>query len=194
MQLTPDQEQNLLSEFYDVLKTYAVSFCNRYNGGSPIDPDDALQECVIVFLKHIRKVDSEDLIRQLPFRDMQHALCVHALGRLPLSVPRRTTNFTSLINGVQTAGSFEDMLDGGFDVSGDFSGDYTEVEEKASFERFMSELSAEDLRLIHCMMSSKSISDAGKVLGVHKSTLSRRLAILKAKYLKDCKKIGGNVA
>lgn len=194
MHLTPDQEQNLIMEFYDVIKKYAANFCSKYNGGTPIDVDDATQECTVVFLNHIRSVDSADQIRPLPFRDMQHALCLHALGRLPVSVPRRTSNFTGVIKQVPTAGSLESMIEEGLDVSAGLAGGYTEVEEKASFDLFFHELSDEDRALIRCMANANSISEAGKALGVHKSTLSRRLAALKAKYLKDCKKIGGNVA
>lgn len=194
MFLTQDQERTLIEQYYDTIKRYAFSFCAKYNGGKPLDPDDALQECIIVFLNHIRTAESEDKIMPLPFRDMQHALCVHALGNLPVSVPRRTSNFTAVINNIPAAGSLEDMLEEGFDVSGGLAGGYTEIEEKAAFERFLRDLSDEDRALIRHMANSVSISDASRAVGMNKSTLSRRLAVLKAKYLTDCNKMKGSVA
>lgn len=192
MQLSQEQEQRLIDEYQDVLARFAAGFCAKYNGGTRIDLDDALQECIIVFLGHLRAVDSVDHILPIPFRDMHHALCVHALGCLPLSVPRRTTNFTGVINTVQTASSLEDMMEEGFDMTGGYAGGYAEVEERESFARFLSDLSDDDCRIVFGMMEAHHASDASKALGIHKSTLSRRLAKLKDKYLNDCK--GGTAA
>ena len=192
MQLSHEQEQRLIDEYQYALERFAASFCIKYNGGTRIDLDDALQECVIVFLSHIRSIDSMDRVLPLPFRDMHHALCVHALGCLPLTVPRRTTNFTGVINTVHTASSVEDMMEEGFDFTGGFAGGYAEVEERESFARFLKDISEEDRRIVLCMMTEKNATAASQALGLHKSTLSRRLARLKEKYLNDCK--GGTAA
>lgn len=192
MQLSQEQEQRLIDEYQETLECFAASFCAKYNGGTRIDMDDAVQECIIVLLAHIRSVDSADHILPLPFRDMHHALCVHALGYLPLTVPRRTTNFSGVINTVQTANSLEDMIEDGFDVTGGCAGGYEEVDEMESFARFLDDLSDENRRIVQCMMRTKHASAASQVLGIHKSTLSRRLAKLKEKYLNDCK--GGTAA
>lgn len=194
MHLTPEQENDLIEELREPLERFAGAFCAKYNGGSPVDYDDAVQECVIVLLGHIRSVESMDKLAPLPFRDMHHAMCVHALGYLPVSVPRRTSNFTSMINSVQTGCSMEDLMEDGFDPEGGTENGYAEVDEKLSFDRFLRDLSDEDRMIVLCMMDARDATSASKALGMHKSTLSRKLAILKRKYLTDCIKIGGTAA
>ena len=191
MNLSPEQEQDLLSRYAALLMSVASKFYFRYNGKSKIDLDDCLQECRIVFLAHIRRVESEDQILPLPYRDFMHAMCVQVLGFLPTSVPRRTTGFRHTIENANDAGSVDAMMEEGFDVSAGLATGYAEVDESVSFGQFFSELTPYDQRILLSMLSNGRMADVAADLGVDKSTVSRHLAHLKRKYLADCKTMGG---
>ncbi|MBR4655780.1 MAG: sigma-70 family RNA polymerase sigma factor [Oscillospiraceae bacterium] len=195
MNLSPEQENALLTEFQPILMSVALRFCNRYSGaGRTLDVDDCLQECAIVFLRHIRMVADEEHICPLPFLDFQNALCKLVLGAMPCSVPRRTAGFRRMLTDFGESGSLDAMLEDGFDVTGGVPIDFSEVDERISFDRFLSEISEGDREIIDAMLRCGSVTGAGAELGVHKSTVSRTLARLKKKYLADCDNMNGGSA
>ena len=195
MNLSTAQENAILSEYLPVLVSVSHRFCNRYTGYGRLDFEDCLQECCIVFLKHLRTVDTEEHIWPLPFRDFHHALCLLVLGTMPCSVPRRTAGFRAMLDNTGDAGSLDGMLENGIDVTGYLPSTFTEVDERLSFERFLAGLSDQDRAIVDAMMRCGSITEASQLLGVNKSTVSRNLARMKSQYLADCTSMnGGNAA
>lgn len=195
MNLSPEQENALLTEFQPVLMSVVLRFCDRYTGaGRALDVDDCLQECAIVFLRHIRMVADEEHIWPLPFLDFQNALCQLVLGAMPCSVPRRTAGFRRILNSFGESRSLDAMLEDGFDVTGGVPQSFSEVDEGVSFDQFLSGLSDQDREVVFAMLRCGSVTEAGADLGVHKSTVSRTLARLKKKYLADCDNMNGGSA
>ena len=195
MNLSPEQENALLTEFQPVLMSVVLRFCDRYTGaGRALDVDDCLQECAIVFLRHIRMVEDEEHIWPLPFLDFQNALCRLVLGAMPCSVPRRTAGFRRILNSFGESRSLDAMLEDGFDVTGGVPQSFSEVDEGVSFGQFLSGLSDQDREVVFAMLRCGSVTEAGAELGVHKSTVSRTLARLKKQYLADCDNMNGGSA
>ena len=188
MQLSRKQENEIVDQFRDLLRSISNRFYYVYNRreNRRFDMDDCFQEILIVFLKHLRRIESMENIYPLPFRDFKNAVCALVLRGLSVSVPRRTTDFTKLTNRVQDAGSVDEMLDSGSDFDGGFDMGYAEVEEKMAIESFMSHLSPEERDFLAICASCNTSAEAADVLGVHRSTVGRRLDALKGKYLAEC--------
>lgn len=195
MILTHDQEQALLTKYSSTISAIAWSYYARYCGNRRVEFDDVLQECLLVFLKHIRRIDSMDHLQPLPYRDFLHAVCAQIMAGLPASVPKRTTDFRRIMQTVGDGGSLDALMEDNFDIADPVAAGYSDVIELASLEKFLSEISEEDTELIMAMKSAGgSMTIAAERLGVNRSTISRKLAPLRKKYLRDCKKMGGNVA
>ena len=192
MQLTNDQETLLLGQYSGFLRRVAYRYYYLFGGSGKyvIDFEDILQEVQIVFLKHLRAVESVEKISPLPMNDFRHAVCLHVLGKLPVSVPRRTSNFRSVVKTYERMPSLDKMMEDGWDISGSHDGSFEEVEENSVFHGFMSRIPPEDAKFLAAYAASHSLADAGAAVGVSKSTASRKLRELKQKYIEDTRKTG----
>lgn len=188
MQLSSEQENAYLSRYAHTLRTFTTGFCARFVGYGRLDAEDCFQEVCIAFLAHLRRVDSEEDVLPLPFYDFRHALCVAALSSMPCSAPKRTTSFSKMFTNHAYADSVDFLMENGEDITGQVAGEYGDVDEKLSFSKFLSEITPDEQKMLSAMAETGSMVEAGRLLGVHKSTVSRRLSALKSKYLEDCKK------
>lgn len=188
MNLTADQEAKIVSDFYDVLRQISSRFYYVYNRrlNRRFDQDDCFQEILMVFLRHIRRVDAMEHICPLPFRDFKNAVCVLVMGGLPLSVPRRTSDFGRMTKEIKEAGSVDEMKDSGIDFDGGLDPGYVEAEEKLALEQFMTLLPQQDREFLSVFSACDTASQAAAVMGVHQSTVGRKLAALKFKYRSEC--------
>ena len=189
MRLTQDQEAELLRRYDGILRSVAARYYRKYYNSysGRFDFDDLLQEITIVFLKHIRDVDSEEKIWPIPTRDFMHAVCMQVLGSLPVSVPRRTTSFSSIVREHSDCASLDEICENGYELPGKTDHRYDDVVESMAFGQFYGEITPEDRRLLRVMARSGSATRAGEVLGIHRSSVARKLAPLKKKYLNDCR-------
>lgn len=186
MQLTKEQEQEIVSSYYGLLYTIAKRFYSKAAEARKLDLEDYVQECLIVFLRHIRAVVDESQIFPLPSREMRHAMCVLALGELPVSVPDRTTDFSKLVSQYQSGDSLDELAELGWDPGGSVASEYSEVDERLSYEAFFAKQSPKDQQLLVAMTKHRTAKEAAAELGVNASTVCRRVAQLKSKYLLEC--------
>lgn len=186
MVLSREQENSYLAEFYPTLRAYAISFCCRFISFGKLDLDDCIQELSIVLLAHIRSIDSEENLFPLPFRDFRHALCLLVLNAMPCTVPKRTVGFKEKLAQYGFSDSVDDLFERGVDFGDSSHLKYDEIDERLSFQQFLGEINDMDAEYIRQMSNTGSMTDSASILGVNRSTVSRRLSSLKQKYLSDC--------
>ena len=186
MLLTPLQEESLIREYYGLLFSIASRFFNRNSASHKFSLEDYVQECIIVFLGHIRSVDSEEKVLPLPTKSMHHAMCLLVLDELPVTVHGRTTDFSRMVGTFENAGSVDEMMETGWDPGGTVSLDYSAVDEKVSYEAFLSRQKPEDVRILNTMANSATMKEVAELLHMDKSTVSRKVKDLREKYLSEC--------
>ncbi len=186
MLLTPQQEESMIQKYYGLLFSIASRFFNRNSAAHKFDLEDYVQECIMVFLGHIRSVDSEEKVLPLPMRNMHHAMCVLVLGELPVTVPGRTADFSRMVGTFKNAGSVDEMMENGWDPGGTVSLDYSAVDERVSYEAFLSRQKPEDVRILDAMANSATMKEVAELLHMDKSTVSRKVKGLREKYLSEC--------
>ena len=173
MELSPDQERDIIQQFDKKLRAIARSFCR----GKSASEEDCLQELYIVFLKHIRQAKTLEEIAYLPMMDLKNAMCKQVLRGLPVSVPLRTADFEKRIATIRAAGSAEDVSISWTDAG------YPEAEERISFELLLRNLSEKDRATIGAMLTAGTMAGAARALGLSKATISRHLQRIKGIYL-----------
>lgn len=173
MKLTADQERAILAEYTGKLSAIAKKFCR----GKSTSAEDCLQELYIVFLKHIRKAERAEDIAVLPMMDFKHTMCEQVLNSLPVTVPMRTGDFRRRIESIRPA---EDLKD----IAGTEPG-YSEAEERVFFTEMLRGLSDRDRMIIDTMLSTGTMTEAARALGVNKSTVSRSLKRIRETYITE---------
>ena len=165
MKLSADQEREILAEYTGKLSAIAKKFCRGKNTSA----EDCLQELYIVFLKHIRRAERAEDIARLPMIDFKHAMCEWVLNNLPVSVPMRTTDFRRKTETILPAGDLDQLILAGNDMGN------SEAEERVSFAEMLRGLSDRDRMIIETMLSTGTMTETARALGVNKSTVSRNL-------------------
>lgn len=173
MELSADQEREIIQRYGDQLKMIAKKFCR----GRSTSEEDCLQELYIVFLKHIRKAERAEDIAVLPMMDFKHTMCKQVLSNLPVTVPMRTGDFRRRIESIRPA---EDLKD----IAGTEPG-YSEAEERVSFAEMLRGLSDRDRMIIETMLSTGTMTETARALGVNKSTVSRSLKRIRETYITE---------
>ena len=186
MLLTPQQEESMIREYYGLLFSIANKFFSRNSAARKLDLEDYVQECVVVFLGHIRSVDSKEKVLPLPMRSMHHAMCLLILGELPVTVPGKTTDFSKMVSIFKNAGSVDEMMENGWDPGGAVSLDYAAVDEMLSYEAFLNRQKPEDREILNAMAVSATMKEVAELLHMDKSTVSRKIRCLREKYLSEC--------
>ena len=182
MKLSADQERDIIQQYTGRLRAIAEKFCR----GRSTSAEDCLQELYIIFLKHIRMAETAEDIARLPMMDFKHAMCEQVLNNLPVSVPKRTADFTAKAQAFIPAGSVEAMREAGRDFSAGDDNGYTETEERLSFETMWSNLTEGDRDTLTAMLSAGNMTATAQQLGVHKATVSRNLRRIRESYIAEC--------
>lgn len=197
MLLTSLQEESLIRKYYGLLFSIASRFYYKTSVTHKFDLEDYVQECVMVFLGHIRSVDSEEKVLPLPTRNMLHAMCVLALGEFPVTVPKRTTDFSRMLSTFRNEVSIDKLMeskaepadeapDTEWDIGDTASSDYADVDEMLSYEAFANRLKPEDRDILNAMTNSATMKEVAELFHMDKSTLSRKISRLRKKYLSEC--------
>jgi len=188
MQLTPEQEAEILKGYENLMRATASRFYSRYDGVRRIDYQDCLQECRLAVLKRIRAAETMEQIRVFPVRDCIHAMCTVVLGSLPLSVPMRTADYRKRLGEqVEIWADEQAELD---DLVSEEERGFDSVNEHAAFGSFLDHISPQDRHLLLLMAAHGSQKEVARHLGVNPSTVCRNLARLRNRWRNECD-IGG---
>lgn len=149
--------------------------------------EDLYQEAALVFLRHVRKCETEDEIRMtIPFMDILNALSRFVLIQKPVTYPKRTTRYTpkKCMTSPKTYSiSYDDMEDTEFFRSEwEVSSFLEDVESNMTMKSFLRQLPEEDRKLLLLKYSGKKNREIAQELGLTDVAVHRRIARLLAEY------------
>ena len=183
MHLTPEQEAQLLEDNKKKIYRAVDNFTAR-GSKSPvsIDTEDFVSEVTIVFLKHIRSCETMEQINRFPWHDAMHAMSELVLSFQPISVPKDTERFSSLIRSMPSTVSYEVMAVNGLDVDGMARHWVEDKELQMDFDDFMSTQDGAMRRLAAMKISGMNQRIVASQFGVSEPAISKKIHKLKQNY------------
>ena len=184
MQLSPEREAELIEQNMPKIYRAVDNFVARHgdNKKTSFSYDDFIQEVSIVFLKYIRKCETEDQIEKFPWYDALKAMSEHVLHSQPLSVHEKTTNFTKTMSSLPETISYEVLASNGFEIDGMSKHWAPDVETKMDFDAFLSDKSEIIQRIVAMRVYGLSHKMIGSQCGISDVAVIKRLKKLKKEY------------
>ena len=183
MHLTPDQEAKLIED--NMVKIYrAVDNFTAKAGSSPvsIDTEDFVSEVVIVFIKHIRSCETMEQINKFPWYDAMNAMSKLVLTLQPMTVPKKTKNFSKMIHMMPYTVSFDLLMSNGIDVDG-LSRHWVEDKDlQMDFDDFMAEQDGSMNRIAAMKLSGMKQKKIASQFGVSEMAISKKFSKLRENY------------
>lgn len=187
MQLSHDQENELLKSRMGLIYRHANRFLNKYSGYTTIDLDDCIQECTIAYLNYIRRAETEEDLKIFPAKDLVNALCRFVLGNTVLSSPKRTSAFREILASMPETDSVEYLENEmAVSVGVDHETRYSEVDEKLAYEKWSEKLSDEDRKILYLRSNGMTQDEIASELAINRTSVCRRLRFLKQDYINSC--------
>lgn len=179
MILTREQEAQYVVKYERMIWEIVHKF-KRRTMAQKDNKDDLFQEAVIVFVKYLRKCESEEEIgKNIPVRDMINVMCRFNIGEQVLSYPKRTSYYR--------AKGTEDIV---------HAVDYTELDrddryldmtidqsiENMTMKSFLSSLSAKEREIARLKQAGLKNREIAKRLGITDVDITRTLKRMRANY------------
>lgn len=180
MKLTSLQEEQLIRQYDRFIWSMVHRFNRRKSSGHefPNDKDDLYQECVMVFLRHIRSCETMEDISKLPTRDMIHAMCQFALSDKVVTYPKRTSNFRQIIDHVARKVDYEEVdLD-----ENQRQEPLSDALDMIAFKEFYTSLSTDDQKIIVMKLRGRKSREIAHELGITDVAVCRTLKRLRGFY------------
>ena len=183
MKLTSEQEAQLI-ERYD---SYLWKIIHRFKGrdkkngfhrGGYQNLEDLHSECVLVFLNHIRSSETIEDFKKLPSFELLQAMCKYVLGEQVVSYPRRTSNFSSVMETVPCKVDDELLKKEATMVCDPFA----DVLDRIAFEEYFQSLSKEKQDVMTMKLKGFQNREIARKLNVSDSTVSRIMKALQQSY------------
>ena len=183
MVLTQDQEAKLIEE--NMVKIYRAvdNFTAKARGSIvSIDTDDFVSEVTIVFLNHIRACETMDQVNKFPWYDAMNAMSRLVLTFQPMSVPKRTVQFSQLIHQMPQTVSYEMMAVQGLDVDGMARHWVEDKETQMDFDDFMATQDDSYRRIAAMKIYGAKQREIASQFGVNEQAIANKLSRLKKNY------------
>lgn len=177
MQFTPEQEENLVKQYDKLIRRVVNRFKLRSNY-TVVSREDLYQECMLVFIAHIRKAQNESQLGRIPFRDMVNAMCRYTLMEQNVSVPIRTTDYRKRMSSMKGSATLEEA-DWEMDP---ISFCEENVVTTVAFSSFMNSLSDQDRQIVKMKMHGFRNKEVSKALGLTDVIITRRLKRIRTQY------------
>lgn len=173
MKLTQVQEEALIQKYDRYIWSMVHRFTRRKTRGNEFrnNKEDLYQECVIVFLTHIRSCKTVEEINKVPSREMLHAMCKFALMNNVVTYPQRTSNFRYVMDHVARKVEYDEvdldenqrskLLDDTLDI--------------ISFKEFYSKLSPNEQKAVVMKLRGHSSREIANTLGLTDVSVCRML-------------------
>ena len=184
MNLSPEREAQLIEENMPKIYRAVDNYRFRCKSGEAVcvDYSDFVQEVTIVFLNHIRKCNTEEEIDKFPWYDAMHAMSEYVLLSQPLSVPKSTKQFSTVINSIPHTVSYEVCVSNGMDVDGMSKHWVPDKETEIDFNAFMAEQGENIQRIAAMRIYGMTIRDIAAQFGVAKNAIDKKIKRLREKY------------
>ena len=184
MQLSPEREAELIEQNMPKIYRAVDNFVARHgdNRNTHFSYDDFIQEVSIVFLKYIRRCETEDQLEKFPWYDAIKAMSEHVLRSQPLSVHEKTKNFKKTLNSLPQTVSFDVMLSNGIEVDGMSKYWVPDKETEIDFDSFMSSQNEITQRIVSMRLYGLSNRKIAAQCGVCDATIDYKLKKLKEQY------------
>lgn len=180
MKLTSFQEEQLIQQYDRYIWSMVHRFSRRKASGNEFrnDKNDLYQECVMVFIKHIRSCETMDDIKKVPSRDMLHAMCQFALGDKVVTYPKRTSNFRQIIDHVARKVDY-DEVDSDENQRSEPLNDVLDV---ISFKEFYTTLASGEQQIVTLKLRGHSNREIAQKLGLTDVAVCRALKRMRNTY------------
>ena len=184
MQLSPEREAELVEQNMPKIYRAVDNFVARHgdNKNTHFSYDDFVQEVSIVFLKYIRRCETEDQIGKFPWYDSLKAMSELVLRSQPLSVHAKTANFTKTMNSLPETVSYEVLAANGFEIDGMSKHWAPDVETKIDFDAFLSDQSEIIQRIVAMRIYGLSHRMIGSQCGISDVAVIKKMKKLKEEY------------
>lgn len=179
MILTTEQEEKYVKQYEKVIWATVNGFKRRTTTRRD-NKDDLYQEASIVFIKHIRSCETEEEIgKNIPIRDMIHAMCCFNLGEQVLSYPKRTSKYrTNVTKDVVHAVDYSEV---------DHDDRYLEMSidnaiENMTMKSFLASLDDDEKEIAKYKEIGYKNREIAQLMGVSDVNISRALNKMRSKY------------
>lgn len=180
MELSPEREAELIEQ--NMPKIYrAVDNFSARNGGTR-SYDDFVQEVSIVFLKHIRRCETEEQISRFPWYDSIKAMSEHVLRSQSIPAPARTAHFKEVLRSLPSTVSLDLIVTRGLDVDGMSKHWVLDKDTEMDFDAFLSEQPEDIQRIVSMRIFGLSNRKIASQYGVSGSAIDKKIMKLKEKY------------
>ena len=181
MKLTPEQEEALVIKFTPYIWNVVWRFCRRRQKGHQT-LQDLFQECMMVFVKHIRNVESEEeILPKMPIRDMTHNMCLFITEVGPcVSYPNSTFYFRKAMTSAPSWIHLDALAECEEDLQAELS--LNTVECETDFSGFKDFLTPFQTKIVEMKKSGMNNREVAKALGISEPTVSAGLSRIWKKY------------
>ena len=176
MQLTPEREAELMELNMPKIYRAADNFTMRFKDPSvEFCYEDMVQQGAMAFLLYMRKCETEEDLKRFPWYDAIHAMCIHVLNSQPFSVPKRTENFSKLINSLPKTISYEVAVSNGLNVDGMSKHWVLDKDTQIDFDDFMSSQDESMRRIASMKVYGMSNRKIGAQFGVSHVAIGKKI-------------------
>ncbi len=180
MKLTSLQEEQLIQQYDRYIWSMVHRFGRRKTRGNEFqnDKNDLYQECVMVFLKHIRSCETMEEINKVPSFDMLHAMCQFSLRNNVVTYPKRTSNFRHIMDNVARKVDYDEVdLD-----ENQRSEPLNDALDVISFKDFYAALSSGEQKIVTLKLRGYSNREIAQKLGLTDVAVCRALKRMRNAY------------
>lgn len=185
MVLSYEQESELIEKNLSKIYRAVDNFVARHGGSNYYD--DFIQEVSIVFLRYIRRCETEEQLDKFPWYDSIHAMSQHVLNNQALTVPDKTVRFSHTLKNLPYTVSFDLLANNGFEIDGMSKHWVPDKDTEIDFDAFMAE-QGEDMRRIASMrMYGMTDRQIAAQFGISGPAVFKKIKKLREKFDEFCK-------